>query len=745
MANTPKWNDTEEIIPEFEQTSDINQQLNPPQEQQLSQLEAAGTGLARGGTLGLSDELAGLLGGGSEYLSRQTGGMDIPAEAIAKNLSPEVLAKIKAQGGKIEGIPAEKKSYSDLYKEYRDLQRARQTAAKEQYPKTEFASEMAGGFALPAGETTSFIGKGANLGQQIVRSALAGAATGGLVGGGESEAELMKPNPDIGMLGEDIKQGAKYGAALGGAFPVLAKGAQKLSRAIKNTDAYQNLLESYRRGKMGQLLNGPEARKQATAELVDTLKSIQPQMKQLGNDLNTNIENILKDAEEKGITINVADDLNGVKQKLQSIVETSPDPTDITEAKQLMDIIDNQLQGKEVTRLVPAETGAQKAMTQMQQKRAGIQAKLQAGEPTNVAEQKILTRQAKEQAQTLGTPPEFTPPEQVMTEANKPAMVSQKLTEEGTQNIADIIQNPDLTDIQLVKDPESNLSFLQFHDKNTGKVYQKIVPENEITKYKKVIERVNPKPEVSPTEIRKLRQTFQKYTPFGSKPMTGEGATQALDITNKLGETVETQIPGVQQANQAYADFMNALDSLGISRNDKAAAVIKNLGPKIDKIAKDTAAGNLHGAIMDEFIGELQKADPNLAGQLSAKLKDVATRMDLAYERMAPALVAGKSGTTLRTGLAGAPIAVGNIAGRTMKAAGETVRDITPEFAQKIAAKLSQRGDQSSSRLAAELRKVPYLRKRARQAILFNIMQNPQYRELIRNEQEQGLSDGLPK
>lgn len=149
--------------------------------QEWSGPESAGQGVVQGATMGFSDELGGALGAGME---------------------------------KLAGNPDDK-SMSDLYHEYRDLQRRRNKGAEESNPKTYLAGNIAGGvgsgIALPGAASL----KGA-------------AALGAATGLGTSEAELGSGDPS------ELKHGVEdvaIGSGLGLAGGVLGKG---LSKAVSS-------------------------------------------------------------------------------------------------------------------------------------------------------------------------------------------------------------------------------------------------------------------------------------------------------------------------------------------------------------------------------------------------------------------------------------------------------------------------------------------------------------------------------
>lgn len=163
------------------QAQKMQQQAAPAPGQDWSKAQSFGQGALQGSTAGFSDELGGALGAGME---------------------------------KIAGNP-DKKSFKDLYKEYRDFQRQRNEAAQKANP----ASNL-------AGNVTGAVG-GALLAPELMApKTIAGAAgLGAATGLGTSEQDLTEPSTEaLKGTAQDVATGGALGAA-GGA---LGKGISKV-------------------------------------------------------------------------------------------------------------------------------------------------------------------------------------------------------------------------------------------------------------------------------------------------------------------------------------------------------------------------------------------------------------------------------------------------------------------------------------------------------------------------------------
>lgn len=178
-----------------------------------SQGQAILEGVTRGATFGLSDEIA----GASEAAGRALG-----LEGVGGPITDIGLS----EGGPTLDLDAIKQGYV----EGREAQRGREAASEEEFPKTAFAADMAGGL-ITGGAGVKALGKVPQLkgmldkfrGLTKAKQAMsAGAGAGALESAGRSEEELGSLD-----FGKDVLAGTVLGGATGGLF---SKATDKLSR-----------------------------------------------------------------------------------------------------------------------------------------------------------------------------------------------------------------------------------------------------------------------------------------------------------------------------------------------------------------------------------------------------------------------------------------------------------------------------------------------------------------------------------
>lgn len=185
----PKWEETQDIIPTWEDTHPIDD---------ISKLGSAYKGAIAGGSFNFQDELAG-------------------AVEAAGGLFGVSGAGTEPIGSWKEQTPEEKtRSLLETYKSARDKVRKEHELYRSANPKSYFAGSIAGGAAVPFGAAT----KAKSLGEAVKYGAQAGIPLGMISGYGS--------NVDSNDLGLDVLTGGITGGIGGSIGGTLGYGASKL-------------------------------------------------------------------------------------------------------------------------------------------------------------------------------------------------------------------------------------------------------------------------------------------------------------------------------------------------------------------------------------------------------------------------------------------------------------------------------------------------------------------------------------
>ena len=323
--------------------------------------EALFSGAKQGATFGFGDELAGAMGGLSEFLSRSTGGMDIPAEDIRSQLSPEAQARAEKVGIEIEPIEAEQKSLEDVYKEYRDLSREQTKAAEEQRPISTTVGGVLGGFAVPGGMVASGTRglKGIEAARQAAKT---GMAAGALAGAGTSEEELLEAaeRPEVlGEFAEDIAGSTALGGLLGYAIPGITSKAKQLSEGVRKLggivaeETVGPTAESFKRGLGGELIVGEEARRGLEKQLREFGEEIAPGLRQASGRLAGSKRKILERASKRGDKLDLDKQVQEASDAIERLSEL--DEVGISEKLRLRKLMDRFREGYSPNEVTPDE------------------------------------------------------------------------------------------------------------------------------------------------------------------------------------------------------------------------------------------------------------------------------------------------------------------------------------------------------------------------------------------------------
>ncbi len=145
-----------------------------------------------------------------------------------------------------------------LYKEYRDLHRAKHDVASEEHPAPYTLGAMGGGFAVPGtlGVKALKLGSKAGAIEKIGKGIAVGGLGGALNGAGMSEhSPISQPKE----FGNDVLVGGEFGMALGGVVPGAAATAKGLAEGTKFLAS--PILKGFKWGAKGVNLLGEDAEK----------------------------------------------------------------------------------------------------------------------------------------------------------------------------------------------------------------------------------------------------------------------------------------------------------------------------------------------------------------------------------------------------------------------------------------------------------------------------------------------------
>lgn len=650
-------------------------------------LESLGLGAVEGTTLSFADEIGGAMGAAMEHPTQDL-------KSYLQGPMMETGPNQTYQGPK--GLP-------ELYEEYVSFNRDRFKQAHSDHPWASTVGNVAGGFALPIGSASKLAN--ATRGQIMKEGFKTGSKLGTAIGAGASEAPINSSEFAV-----DTGIGLGLGGSLGYLAPPAIEGLVK--GAAKTVDVSKNLAhrlvgpvgEAFNMGRAGQNIVTTSGLREAKKEIGQFAGSVAPEMQSELNRLAKLYDKILKQAHERGVKI----DEDGITARIQSAMDQEPAsaiPKVRAELEDLQELLRTYKEGRLVRKQVRTEVPSQK-------------------EAFRYVEE---LKRAEQEAIESGVNPDDieTVFENVDVPGKVAAVVRQKLYE----------KNPD-TD-ELVE---------------TGykKLASRLVNEEDIPGYKLHTEvgRQNPKDLTDIQVAEQLRLDLNEKGPYGGAPYATKEISQLAGQTARGVRDLQRQtVPQLQKVDQGIQAYKEAAEALGIkdTMNLNEAQIRDRL---IGFINQEEKAGTQSIKViekLDPFIEAINKVNPRFAKELRDKISKMGSKIDAINSvnqdinliSMNSWLGIGRKFAPAATNLAG--VGVG-IAERGIKNAGQAVVNMTvsrsPEWMIQRAQQLAQRSEPAAKELSRVLIESASKEERARNAIIFGIMQNPAFRKLLDDEGE---------
>lgn len=260
------------------------------------------------------------------------------AQTLTFNTADEIAAALEGGLGMATG-----KGFSEPYEQALQESRAEYAASEEQYPKSTFAGQLAGGvaqavglgaLAAPAAAGGGAISRIAQLGKSVLvpttkaglaknvgAAALAGAAQGGLSSIGASEKEGLQRFEDVPSA---VLSGAGLGAGLAGATGLagagIKKGGEFISKGIdegKYPEFFKNIRSAWRSGQREVGTIASEDKRKTLSNVFDFAENeVRPKLKTTLQEVNDLKQQILSGVD---IPLDISPDMKTVNSELKKI------------------------------------------------------------------------------------------------------------------------------------------------------------------------------------------------------------------------------------------------------------------------------------------------------------------------------------------------------------------------------------------------------------------------------------------
>ncbi len=714
----------------------------------ISEGESMMRGFEQGPTLGHADEIGAMMG---SSLEASTMG-DYPSVNIATS----------GPGLQADNHP-DAQQLSDLYKEYLSFNRQRYKDAEQANPGNFTAGAVVGSALIPnaAFGKLGVLAKDAGTLTKVAKGAGIGAVGGAVTGAGNSEAPVMS-----GEFADDVLTGFEYGGVIGAGIPA----AVGTSKGIYEGTKYlaTPFLKGFKPGLRGITFLGESAEKAIQAKVSQYGdEATQKFMTEL-NGLATIKKELIKAAEASGNRIN-SKEIDEMIVKRLGDDPMSNLPFVRREMEELREILATAKEGPVVEKVERVFYGDKPTkIEQFKQKAMGREVldkvnSVAPQTPDDVAkfEADLAKRQREQKMVPGGTDPR--PIELEYRTTGEPGQIHgvQKQAQFdadgnpiGYKKVASKVlnteapQGPQKFELIFEATDDPNM-LLAIHrrpvvDPKSGKVtgYQdvksQLVPKEEAAKYKdiSVVGRGGGRDLSRPTEMWQLYKDLKQKSMYGDKSFQSQEAQEtAGGLIKDINGLMRGTVPGVAETDAKIASLKRGLEFLGIEDTINVDPV-KIRNKIIDLINKQENLGGSGGKArnqVDDFRDAIKDHYPELANEVERMV------LDLGEQAKASKAVAGLTEAGMMNTVKRSSMAVGNAIGlgvhKTGKAISSGLQSVNKHSPEKLTAMgtalINSQGSKATVELGKILLKAATEPERARNAILFGLMQNPAYRKKL--------------
>jgi hypothetical protein len=681
--------------------------------------KALAKGAQQGVSLGLSDELAGAAGA-LGYLS-----------GSSKTPSREELL--------------------DIYRQARDEERKTVELANKQQPVMSGVGNLAGGVLLPAGA----IAKVPGLLNKIKQGTRAGAIIGAVGGAGLSEAELTQPSiENVGEFARDVGMSTATGATLGAALPVagaaisgVGSGVSKLAKMAKETRPIDYPITTFKTGvDEGLNIATTEGRQELASQARKESKTLLNHLNRMKGGLSKQYTKVLSDLEAEGVNVESSNVLSNAINELDTMISNPKiDDETLKEAKTLSEMFKNYLQGRETVvgykpTKIPVDENAKRLQSLLEQKaKLNVSKEQPEAAAIEAVKKRVAEKGVGRQSEVddalakLGTEdkmsaPGFSP-EEIVTDPNTGKRVVQVIDEQTQQPILKAFDDINTSDVSVTTDPDTGISFYKFQDMGSGKVYLKPISEAEqlSTKIEPVIGRPGVDTKMTPAEAKEFVTKVRGKTKsdalkeYDTKQIANDVAAA---IDNKLNE-----IAPLAKLDKNYKNVMESFDRLKLDpKNDSEEVMLDKLTSIFSDIEKATKSGDKAAAVMDDVFKRIEQVRPGMTAKYKPRLLDLSKKLQISNLSQQGSIAALGSKVLAGAGFAGQ--AVGKL-NQSISKTSDNIVNATPEMIRDIISGIKTVNTKTAEELSNILQKIENKDKRGRQALIFGVMQNPSYRQLL--------------
>jgi len=745
--DTPKFEDTAPV--DFEETLPIDESLSEDSEK-MSKLEAAGRQAISAATLGASDIVGGIGAAAGQIL----------ADPFIHGKEPTLESALAA------------------YKEGKQREVESREKAMEDQPAASVAGMLAGGLATPVpgailaktgklGATAAKVLPSAKGAEKIVKAgklakeakvlgkidlynklkkaqlakslsmaAKEGAKAGAITGLTTGESSLLEGDVK-GTIKDAVKGGTLGAAAAAG----LVGGTHVTGSIIRSVPGVQDAIDSFSLGLKGVSLEEDVVNKKISDAAKKYVSSLHARLNKLGKEKHKIMDLI----DEQGITINVKSDLDEARKLVKSI----DSQTERKRAQQFLDVLEDYLGDGKATKNAIARLEKEIIKGKTKDPYTAAKTKLE----KDALKRSIESSDDIIESQTLAVRGKQVLPEgdDAIEAAVRQDTVAKIDPETGEEVIDTIIKaqpysRPNPSKIQRSIDEATGREIVSAKDLTTGQV-KTIVTE---------VPSSLDAEKLTTGQTKRLADMMKTYSALAKKESLPKEVTDAatrasMAIKDKLSGAAKQIKQPLDEVNKKITNALDATDIMGMNtkamlEKDKLAN-IKNMAKYISGVSDKNPVSD-KGQVMTY----LRRVDPKFAKQMDLEIAELRKAHQL--HKPADHVPESASFRSLM-GTAGGIInkltnAVGRAAVSPKQAvttrlpgqkslAGKTldIVESSPEQIQRVITRLKEGGEGVNQTFIAPLQKALKSPQRTKNAIMYGLMQQPAFREMLETMSEE--------
>lgn len=722
--------------------------------------ESALLGAEQGLTLNHAPQLGAGIGAGLEALAGNVGMKD-------------------EQGNSYPLIPGTKgdQSLSDLYNEYLTANKKRDQAAQANNPWSYGGGAVGGGLlglmgaAKLAKPVTSAISKASPAlgatGQLINRTApgvIPAGIAGGVMAEGAGEHPILSPE-GAQEIAEGVKGGLEMGVLAPPAISGVAKAAKKTAQGGRALAKFGTELmtggegtNAFKQGLQGELLVGKDASQRVSSE-VNKFGEEVPQL--LENELNklaSQKESIIRIAQENGVRIDPADVDRFMMEHMSAPIGGRPKV--VNEMQQLKDLLEEARSGpevKQITRRYFGNGNTEKGefanlFAKKQAEMEALEKETQARVTPTTQKEDFEQLFAEKQAEQVASPGSMNPtPMEIHYEPidGQPGkvlgMIRQPLKDAdghftGYKTIAKKIIEPDAPPFDQPK-LKMTMTPTEVPGKSLGQIHKaefdehgnflkyktvssKLLTDEEAAAFKDVAEtvRAGGRDLTEPEQLLDLYKNLKEKSKFGSEPFgTAEVQKETGRAIKNIQDMLRRNIDELEPTDANITALKNAQEIFGnIDGQKDPYGAIKLVGGLISKSGDTSVSGDLAQRKLADAINQIKIANPKLGHELEARAMDLANKLKVTAAAQEKVYLPRPLATPQAFAAKGANLL------------GYGIGQVTPDWMRQVASAVGAKGGQAGKMLSNVLSKAAEKDDQTRTAIMFGLMQQPGYRDMLK-------------